>query len=92
MDEDGRQWKRLYESAAIRIFTLEETLHQEEAKVKALIENLGNAQKAVDINKTMLRNGLTDFNRKEQEYIVLINKMKEKLRGLGYVDFNRLGD
>lgn len=92
MDEDGKQWKRLYDSAANRIMNLEQIIEEKNVALSNLSNNLANAQKAVDINKTMVRNGLTEFNRKEQEYIEILNKMRAKLKELGYGDFDKLGN
>jgi hypothetical protein len=88
----GLKWKRLYESLSDQVEVLEGRVKDMGAKAVIMKLNLENAQKAVDINKQMLRDSVTEYNQKEQEYIGLINKLKEKLRALGYADFRGLGE
>jgi len=92
MSEDIEYWKRLYRSLSQANANLEKQVERQQAVITMLNENIANAQMAVDTHKAINRNAIEDFNRKEQEYIGLINLLKDKLRELGYADFNNLGN
>lgn len=85
-------WRRLYSSLKDQFDRLEKSLVEQGASMRIMALNLENAQKAVDINKAMLRQITEEANAKEQEYIGLINRLKDKLREFGYADFNNLGN
>ena len=84
--------ERLYKSLSQANASLEKQAERQQAVIKMLNENIANAQKAVDTHKAININAIEDFSRKEQEYINLINLLKDKLRELGYADFNNLGN
>lgn len=90
--DEAKQWKRLYTGMVRHNDSQQKAISTQTDLVARLQANLDNCQKAVDLNKVMLHNAIAEHSRKEQEYIGLINKLKNKLRELGYGDFNRLGD
>jgi len=91
-NKDLEKWKSLYNGLSRHVELLEKKIMDQNAVMKIMRENLENAQKAVDINKKMLRDSMTEYNEKEQEYIKVLNLLKDKLREFGYVDFNSLGN
>ena len=90
--DELKKWKTLYQGIAEQNDRLEKRHMAQLAAMKVMRENLNNAQKAVEINKEMLRNSMTEFNAKEQEYIKVMNGLREKLKDVGFSDFNSLGD
>jgi hypothetical protein len=91
VEEDLKKWKVLYKGIAEQNERLEARHTAQLAAMKVMRENLENAQKAVDINKQMLRDSVTESNAKEQEYIKVINSLKEKLTDMGCKDINQSG-
>jgi predicted nucleic acid-binding Zn-ribbon protein len=86
------KYKRQYRNLAERCKQLEGQLSAAESQTDVLRVSLSSAQKAVDINKTMLRQSVEEHSRKERELIEYMNLLKAKLRDLGYADFNKLGN
>jgi len=86
------KYKALYKSTSDANRRLQQVNADLQIHLKTALANLVNAQKAVTINKTMLRQVAEGHNRKEQELIELLTQLKAKLRELGYNgDFDSLG-
>jgi len=90
--DEELKWKRLYDSLTVRCLQLEKNLIEYKSANNFLVKGLESAQKVVDLNKNILRQGFTEFNKKEQIYIETINKMKAKLKELGCGNFDFLGN
>jgi predicted nucleic acid-binding Zn-ribbon protein len=91
MAEENGYWKKRYKSLAKGVAELEKTIESQTSLLSTMNSNLENAQEAVDLNKMILRNAVAEHNKKEQEYVGLITRMKAKLKELGFSDLNSLG-
>ena len=86
------KYKQLYRSLAKANKNAEQTIKDLQLRIQTLTANLENAQRAVDINKTLLHQVTHEHNNKEQGLIALMTQLKAKLREMGYDgDFDRLG-
>lgn len=92
MTEQDSYWKRLYESLIVQNQKLEQKITEQAGVIGFLSENNTNAQAAVDIMKQTLLNATMEHNKKEQQLIGYMNKLKEKLKEYGFADFNTLAD
>jgi uncharacterized protein YjaG (DUF416 family) len=91
--EHLRKYKALYQSLAEANKRQTQTILELQNQVSTLSSNLVNAQKAVDINKGILRSATEGHNLKEQELISLLTGMKAKLREMGYNgNYDNLGN
>jgi len=86
------KFKRSYRRIVSRNTELENQFEAQEARIAVLSNNLVQCQKALDMNKTLIRQFGDEHSRKEQAMASFINALKAKLRELGYGDFNKLGD
>jgi hypothetical protein len=92
LKEELEKWKTLYTGAGVVIRSLERQLADLSTKLSVAESNLSNAQNAVAINKTILRQVTEEHNRKEKDLIEFMNRLKAKLREMGYDgSFDRLG-
>lgn len=85
-------WQKRYESLLIAFSQLKENYDQQEKTLVFLKQQLSNADQAVEINKNLIRQLNEEHNKKEQQMVYFMNKLKDKLREFGYADFNRLGE
>ena len=86
------KYKRLYDSLAKANLKAERTIKDLKAQVANLSETLANANRAFDINKTIMRNATDQHNQKEKGLIDLLTNLKAKLREMGYNgNFDNLG-
>ena len=86
------KYKRLYESLAKANQKAERTIQDLKAQIANLSETLANANRAFDINKTILRDATDQHNQKEKGLIDLLTNLKAKLREMGYNgNFDNLG-
>lgn len=87
------KYKRLYDSLAKANQKAERTIQDLKAQAAALSANLINANNALDINKTILRDATDQHNLKEKGLIDLLTNLKAKLREMGYHgNFDNLGN
>jgi hypothetical protein len=87
IEEDFRALKRLHESANKAITNLVEEKRRLVAENVLLNAKLINCQKALDINKEIMRSALTEQNKTKDEYIAEIQILRNKLKELnGYND------
>jgi hypothetical protein len=92
LKEELEKWKTLYSGACVVIRSLERQLESLASKAQIAEMNLKNAQDAVLINKTLLRQVTEENNKNEKELIEFMNRLKAKLREMGYNgSFDRLG-
>lgn len=90
--QERDKWKSLYNGLGDTVQRLEKEICQLTIKVSQAQSNQNNASSASEINKNILRQATEEHNRKEQEMVGLITKLKAKLREMGYDgDFDRLG-
>lgn len=90
--EELEKWKTLYTGAGVVIRSLERQINDLQTQLSLAVANLKNANDALAINKTILRQATTEHSRKEQELIEFMNRLKAKLREMGYDgSFDRLG-
>ena len=92
MSEEVKKWKKLYSGLVERNRALEKELVEKEKHILVLLNSVEHAQGAVDINKSIMRQSLLDFNAKEQNYIEVISKLRAKLKEMGFADFDNLGN
>lgn len=92
LKEELRKYKQQYNILVVRCNQLEGQLLDANGQINFLRQSLFSAQKALDINKDLLRRTAEEHNKKEQSLVSFMNKLKDKLRELGYADFNNLGD
>jgi predicted nucleic acid-binding Zn-ribbon protein len=92
LKDEFEQYNRSYKLLVERNDQLEKRYAEQENKITVLINSLENCQKAFDTNKTLLRQMAAEHNKKEQSLIEYMNKLKAKLRELGYANFNKLGN
>jgi len=93
MKDELDKYKRQYKNIVNRNVQLENQFQRQEEKNQQLLNSLVECQKAVDMNKTLLRKFGEEHNRKENEMVDLMNRLKAKLREMGYNgNFNRLGN
>lgn len=86
------KYKRQYKILVGRCEQLDNENADLKAKLTMMAKNLTNAQNAFDANKALLRQMGEEHNKKEQDLIEFMNKLKAKLRELGYNgNFDRLG-
>jgi len=90
--EGNNEWKSRYESLLMAFNRLEAQSKQQAETITFLTQQLANADKAVEINKNLLRMVTEEHNKKELDMVYYMNKLKDKLREFGYADFNRLGE
>jgi hypothetical protein len=90
--EERDKWKNLYTGAGVVIRSLERQLNDLQTQLSLAVANLKNANDALAINKTILRQAAEEHNRNEKELIEFMNRLKAKLREMGYHgSFDRLG-
>ena len=92
LEDELDKYKRSYKQIVGRNAHLEELYIKQEERIAILTGALENCQKAVDMNKQMLRQMGEEHASKEAGLVDFMNKLKAKLREFGYADFNRLGD
>ena len=80
LDKYRRQYDGLVEVHRI----LENKLEQAQSALSFSVKNLANAQQAVDANKKLMRQMGKEHSRKEQDLIAFMNRLKAKLREMGY--------
>lgn len=86
------KYKRLYRATGEANKRLEAVNKDLMGRLSVAEANLGNCQQALDMNKQLLRQMAEGHNAKEQGLVELLNKLKAKLREMGYHgDFDRLG-
>ena len=85
-------YKRSYKQIVGRNTHLEELYKKQEDRKAVLTAALESCQQAVDMNKQMVRQMGEEHSKKEGALVEFMNRLKAKLRELGYGDFNRLGD
>ena len=78
--------KRLHDSANSAIASLEGKNKELQVEINILYQKLDNAQKAVDINKEIMRNALTDQNAIKDAYSQEIQILREKIKRLSNVN------
>lgn len=86
------KYKRLYNSTGRVVIRHEQTIKDLQAQLSTVHTNLTNCQTALDLQKTLNRQIGEEHNKKEQDLVTYMNRLKEKLREFGYADFNQLGD
>ena len=74
--------RRIHESTNITVEKLEQELTKLRAENMLLLAKLANAQKALDINKDIMRNALTEQNKMQVEYGNEIQELKAKIKKL----------
>jgi hypothetical protein len=93
LEDEGIKWKSLYKGIARTNERFQIQINDLSRRLATAETNLVNAQNAVDLNKNMLHQVSTENNKKEQELIALMNKLKAKLREMGYDgSFDSLGN
>jgi len=89
LDKYRRSYKRLVE----RNDELEARYHEQEERIAVLARSVEHCQKALDMNKDLMRRLGEEHNHKENDMVALLTGLKAKLREMGYNgDFDRLGD
>lgn len=73
---------RLHNSQNSAVKKMEEKIMSLYEEIKLKDEKLANAQKALDINKEIMRNALLEQNRVQQEYGAEITLLKDKIKDL----------
>jgi hypothetical protein len=86
------KYRRLYRATGEANKRFEQTIRDMQAQLTTMQANLRNCQNALDLQKTLNRQMGEEHDRKQQEVIEYMNLLKEKLRELGYADFNNLGN
>jgi cysteinyl-tRNA synthetase len=87
------KFRRLYNSTVIANRRFEQTINDLKASLATALANNANCQKALDINKTLIRQMSEEHGKKEQELIKLLTQLKAKLREMGYDgNFDNLGN
>ena len=74
--------RRIHESTNITVEKLEQELTKLRAENMLLLAKLANAQKALDINKDIMRNALTEQNKMQVEYGNERQELKAKIKKL----------
>ena len=92
LQDELDKYKRSYKQIVDRNTQLEERFEVQEDRIAVLTSSLEQCQKAVDMNKKLLRQMGEEHGRKEQGLVSFMNRLKDKLREIGYADFNNLGD
>ena len=77
-------YKRQYQNLVSRCKQLENQLADSEKREVIMRNNLFQAQNALDTNKMLLRQMVEEQSKKEHSLIDLINRLKSKLREMGY--------
>lgn len=77
-------WEARYKSLFNGLDKLEKTIFTQNIQLEAMKQNLENSQKAIDLNKVILRNAIEGHNAKEQEYIAVINRLRDRLMGVDF--------
>jgi predicted nucleic acid-binding Zn-ribbon protein len=72
--------KRRYNTLVTAIAELEEKIRQMQDLIDFLTETNANLEQALDINKEIMRNSITDNNLRNQHMAEEIRILKEKLR------------
>jgi hypothetical protein len=72
--------RRIHESTNITVEKLEQELTKLRAENMLLLAKLANAQKALDINKDIMRNALTEQNKMQVEYGNERQELKAKIK------------
>jgi len=87
------KYKRSYNAIVKRNTDLENQYVAQENRIQLLMSSLDNCQKALDINKNLMRKLAEEHNNKESSLVDFMNKLKKKLRELGYNgSFDNLGN
>lgn len=87
------KYKRSYTNLVARCEQLESHLRAADEREAGLRNNLLQAQNALDTNKLMLRQMVAEQSQKEHGLIDLLNRLKTKLREMGYNgSFDNLGN
>lgn len=87
------KFKQLYKSVADANKRWEKTNNDLMKQLQIANNNLVNAQNAVNMHKNMLVQTTEAHNKKEQGLVELLNKLKAKIREMGYHgDFDSLGN
>lgn len=86
------EWKKHYKSVSERCKKLEAQVQEQDRNIMFLSHSLKNAQTAVQLNKDVLLKVTEEHNKKEKDLIDFMNKLKAKLREMGYDgNFDNLG-
>lgn len=90
--EELEKYKSLYRSMVNGNKKMEQTILDLRLRLGAVMQNLENANQAVQMNKDMLRQIGEEHNKKERGLIAFMNQLKAKLKEMGYNgSFDRLG-
>jgi cysteinyl-tRNA synthetase len=93
MQDRMDKFRRLYKGLAETNRRFEQTINDLKSALATALANNTNCQKALDLNKTMLRQMSEEHGKKEQELIKLLTQLKAKLREMGYDgNFDNLGN
>ena len=93
LEEHLSKFKRLYRSVGDANKRYEQIISDLQTKLVTAESNLENAQQAVNINKTLLRQLAEENSKKEEGLINLLTQLKKKLREMGYDgNFDSLGN
>ena len=82
LKEELNKYKRQYKIILLRNADLENQYQVQEEKIQLLTECLENSQKAIDINKTIVRQALASYSEKEQILNGEIIELKKRLKEL----------
>lgn len=89
---DFEKFRRSYALIIERNAQLEKQYEQQEERIALLSRCLENCQKALDINKSLMRQISAEHDKKENSLVELLTALKAKLRDMGYNgNFDRLG-
>lgn len=85
-------WRKRYESLVKAVEKLQLTIDSQATLLRIRNSQLEQAQNAVDIAKQTLTNSIKNHAQTEAGHIKQINLLMDKLKELGFADFDSLGN
>lgn len=93
LKDDFDKYKRSYAAIVDRNVQLEKRYAEQEDRIAVLSGSLENCQKALDMNKSLMRQISDEHSKKENSLVEILTALKAKLREMGYNgDFDNLGN